>query len=188
MMLKGILKSSFILALPLLAACGATSPESTVRPGWQQQFAEELPLLGHRNWIIVADKAFPELKAEGITYINTGSRLLPVLKDVLAGVGASGHVKPILYRDQELNYISESQSAGITAFRDSATAMLKGNNIREMLHDSVFAKLDAAAGMFRVVVLKTDEQLPYTSVLLELDCAYWNAEKEAALRKAMAAK
>lgn len=174
------------MALPLLAACGAAAPESALRPGWQQQFADELPLLGHRNWIIVADKAFPELKAEGITYINTGNHLLPVLKEVLSAVEASGHVAPVLYRDKELHYITDGQSAGISAFRDSAAVVLKGAQVREMLHDSVFAKLDAAADMFRVVVLKTEEKLPYTSVLLELDCAYWNAEKEAALRKAIA--
>lgn len=184
--MKRILLPAWMLAFPFLSACTSHSPETATRPGWQQQFNETLPVLGHRNWIIVADKAFPALKAEGITYINTNARLLPVLQEVLTALGNSGHVKPILYRDKELRYISDTQSSGIAAFRDSAAALLKGGDVREMLHDSVFAKLDAAAGMFRVVVLKTEEKLPYTSVLLELDCAYWNGEKEAALRKAIA--
>ncbi|WP_423736048.1 hypothetical protein [Chitinophaga caseinilytica] len=184
--MKKIMRSAWILAFPLLAACSAMPVKTASSPRWQQQFSEMLPLLGHRNWIIVADQAFPQLKAEGITYINTGDRLLPVLQEVMAAVQQSGHVKPIVYRDKELQFITETQSTGIGAFRDSAAAALKGNNVREMLHDSVFAKLDAAAGLFRVVVLKTDEKLPYTSVLLELDCAYWDGEKEAALRKAIA--
>lgn len=182
-MRQKILKAALVLALPLLAACGAKAPESD--GSWRQRLADQLPLLGHRNWIIVADQAFPELKSPGITYINSGERLLPVLKEVLAMVKAPGHVTPILYRDKELGFITEAQSAGIGAFRDSAKALLAGNPVREMLHDSVFAKLDAAAGLFRVVVVKTDEKLPYTSVLMELDCAYWNGEKEAALRQVM---
>ena len=36
--------------------------------------------------------------------------------------------------------------------------------------------------MFNVLLLKTDLVIPYTSVFLQLDCGYWNAEKEARLR------
>ncbi|WP_298707224.1 hypothetical protein [Chitinophaga sp.] len=178
-----LLQAAFVLALPLLAACGAKAPEN--KTSWRQQLADQLPALGHRNWIVVADQAFPELQSPGITYINSGERLLPVLKEVLAMVKEPGHVTPILYRDKELGFITETQSEGIGAFRDSVKALLAGSSVQEMLHDSVFAKLDAVANLFRVVVVKTDEKLPYTSVLMELDCAYWNGEKEAALRQKM---
>ena len=39
--------------------------------------------------------------------------------------------------------------------------------------------------MFNVLLLKTDMVLPYTSVFLQLDCGYWNAEKEQRLRDAL---
>ena len=47
--------------------------------------------------------------------------------------------------------------------------------------------LDAAGRAFRVLLLKTTLALPYTSVFVELDCGYWSAEAEAALRAAIAA-
>jgi hypothetical protein len=37
-----------------------------------------------------------------------------------------------------------------------------------------------------VLVIKTSGTMPYTSVFLQLDCAYWNADQESSLREAMA--
>jgi hypothetical protein len=54
-----------------------------------------------------------------------------------------------------------------------------------ILHDSVFVKIDAASKLFSVVVLKTEETIPYSSIFLELGCKYWNAEQEKALRTLM---
>ena len=66
---------------------------------WKTTLSEELPLLGHRNWILVVDKAFPAQNAPGIHVVNTGEELLPVLNYVLDQISHSTHVKPIiLYR------------------------------------------------------------------------------------------
>ena len=43
--------------------------ESPVSATWQQQFDEQLQLNGHRNWILVVDKAFPQ--QPGMHIINT---------------------------------------------------------------------------------------------------------------------
>jgi hypothetical protein len=45
--------------------------------------------------------------------------------------------------------------------------------------------MDASSKLFKILVLKTNETLAYSSVFLQLDCAYWNAEKEGHLREAM---
>lgn len=162
-----------------------------VKNDWKQQFDQKLPLLGHRNWIIVVDKAFPEQNAMGMEVINTNENLLPVLKYVLQQVNASGHVKPIIYRDKELEFITESQAKGVGVFRtESEKMMTKGTSTLEakpqtILHDAVFAKLDEASKLFKVVVLKTNETIPYTSVFLQLDCSYWSGEKEKQLRENM---
>ena len=47
--------------------------------------------------------------------------------------------------------------------------------------------LDEAGQTFRVLIIKTDMTLPYTSVFLQLDCGYWTAEAEKRLRETMAA-
>lgn len=41
------------------------------------------------------------------------------------------------------------------------------------------------SAMFKVLVLKTTEVIPYSSVFIELDCKYWSAEQEKALREKM---
>lgn len=153
--------------------------------GWKRTFNETLPLLGHRNWIIIADKAFPWQNAGGIEYINTNEKLLPVLDYVLKQVNASPHVKPIIYRDKELNFITQDQSNGIKNFAAQSQQLFGGQPVQTLLHDSVFSQLDAASKLFKIVVLKTNETLPYTSVFLQLDCKYWDSKKEAQLREVM---
>ena len=152
---------------------------------WKKQFNQILPLLGHRNWIIVADKAFPQQNAAGMETINTNENLLTVLKYVLQQVNASAHVKPIIYQDKELNFITEAQAKGVKQFINQSQQVFNGKPVQTILHDSVFTKLDEASKLFKVVVLKTNETIPYTSVFLQLDCAYWSAEKEKQLRKNM---
>ncbi len=49
------------------------------------------------------------------------------------------------------------------------------------------AKLNEAARLYDVLVIKTNLTIPYTSVFLELDCGYWAPEAEQRLRRAMAA-
>lgn len=193
-----MLKRNILLGVVLvtLFSCNqsktnAAKPIIEADNNWKLQFDQKLPLLGHRNWIVIADKAFPEQNAAGIEVINTNENLLPVLKYVLQQVKASGHVKPVIYQDKELQFITESQAKGVTSFRlESEKLIKKGNTSLELqpqtiLHEAVFAKLDEASKLFKIVVLKTNETIPYTSVFLQLDCSYWNAEKEKKLREKM---
>jgi len=155
---------------------------------WQQQFDEKLPLLGHRNWILIVDKAFPEQNGSGFEYIYVNEHLLPVLSTVLNKINKSAHVKPIIYQDKELNYITEDQAGSIKAFLNNSKTVLGLQSVHTMLHDSIFRKLDTESKLFTVLVIKTNETIPYTSVFLQLDCAYWNNEKETQLRRNMADK
>ncbi|WP_018627727.1 hypothetical protein [Niabella aurantiaca] len=50
----------FILCV---AACRQPDIPGNKTAGWQEQFRDQLPLLGHRNWIIIADKAYPQQNA-----------------------------------------------------------------------------------------------------------------------------
>ncbi len=52
------------------------------------------------------------------------------------------------------------------------------------LLEELIGKLDEAGKTFHVLLLKTNLCLPYTSVFLQLDCAYWNADAEKRLRAA----
>ena len=152
---------------------------------WTQEFDHMLPLLGHRNWILVVDKAYPYQSAPGITTIDTKAPLAFVLEKVVASIKTSLHVKPIFYTDKELGFISEDMAPGVEPFRAELADLLAGAEVRTLLHDSVFAKLAEAAKLFHAVILKTESTIAYSSVFIELDCAYWSAEKEKALREKM---
>ena len=179
-----------LIAVITILSCNQSSTDAAKQADaagkdWKKQFDQTLPLLGHRNWIIVADKAFPQQNATGMEVINTNENLLIVLNYVLQQVNASAHVKPIIYRDKELSFITEGQAKGVKQFVSESENVFNGKPFQTILHDSVFTKLDEASKLFKVVVLKTNETIPYTSVFLQLDCAYWSSEKEKQLRSNM---
>jgi len=180
------LRTTFLVLLLLAIACNTpkieANNEAANQENWKNIFDKKLPLLGHRNWILVVDKAFPEQNAIGIEYLNSNENLLPTLEYVLKKVNSTSHVKPIIYQDKELGFISEEQSKGITKFIENSKSVLANQSVKTILHDSVFKKLDQEAKLFKILVIKTNEVIPYTSVFMQLDCAYWNEEKEQNLR------
>jgi|SRR5215217_1091175 len=184
------LPAIFLIAGALFLG-GCTEPEaqtnnvSGTHEHWKSKFYEKLPMLGHRNWILVVDKAFPEQNAAGIEYIYANENLNAVLKQVLSQVNQSGHVKPIIYQDKELNFITEEQASGVTELKSAIKSTIGNQPVQTLLHDSVFKKLDTESKLFKVLVIKTNEVIPYTSVFLQLDCAYWNGDKEVQLRKSI---
>lgn len=150
-----------------------------------EDLEEILPLLGHRNWIQIADMAFPSLSAEGVQTIWLDEELLPVLDFVLEALDDLEHVRPTVWLDEELDFVQEGWAPGITEFREELYAKLHGLPINKLPHEQLIAQLNEICQKFQVLVIKTNTCLPYTSVFLELDCAYWDEEREQALREAM---
>jgi len=152
---------------------------------WKMQLNIQLPLLGHRNWILVVDKAFPAQNADGIITINTGEPLLTVLQYTLDQLNSSTHVKPIIFTDTELNYITEKQVPEIEKFKTDLFGIIPKGQSQTLLHDSVFVQIAKASELFRIIVLKTEQVIPYSSVFLQLDCKYWKGENEILLRESI---
>jgi hypothetical protein len=185
---RGFLLALILLGMISLAASCISDNQlapSQEKINWQKSLEQDLHLLGHRNWILVVDKAFPEQSSPGMKYFYVEQDLLPTLEYVLEKVEASSHVKPVIYQDKELSYITEEQIEGIDAFRSEAENILAGKEVNTLLHDEVFQMLDESSSLFRVLVIKTNCTLPYTSVFLQLDCSYWNGDQENVLREAM---
>jgi D-ribose pyranose/furanose isomerase RbsD len=149
---------------------------------WQGQLDGALAEYGHRNWIVVADSAYPKQSAAGIETIATGKGQIEVLEMVLEAVAEAPHVQAIVMLDAELDSVTEANAPGIAAYRSQLKASLQGKQVKVMPHEDIIAELDKASEMFNVLLLKTDMTLPYTSVFLQLDCGYWNADKEKRLR------
>ena len=64
--------------------------------------------------------------------------------------------------------------------------MFKSAKTTSLPHEQIIAKLDQSAQTFRVLVVKTEMTIPYTSIFFKLDCAYWSADAERRLRASMA--
>lgn len=184
--MKYPVRSIVVLTLLVSAVLGASAAEpASGNMSWRTRLDRELPLLGHRNWIVVADAAYPWQTASGIETIYTGEDQLTVVKAVLDALSRARHVKPIIYTDAELAEVPESDAKGVTEYRDKLKKSLDGHEAKAMAHDEIIKKLDEAGKTFHVLLLKTRLTIPYTSVFLQLDCGYWNADSEKKLRDAI---
>jgi hypothetical protein len=168
-------------------AAERTSPAAAASSAdWHRTLLDRIPLYGHRNWIVIADSAYPAQSAPGIETIVSNSDHLQVLEQVLAAVSASRHVRPIVYTDQELKFIEEKDALGISAYRRQLAAVLQNRAVNSLPHEQIIAKLNQVSQTFRILIIKTNFTLPYTSVFLQLDCAYWGPDADRRLRAAMA--
>lgn len=179
--LLGVMLSA---ALSCQQPVAVTADDSQLKT-WKEELRKQLPLMGHRNWILVVDKAFPLQTAPGMEYMYVDEPLLEVFKQVMDEIKSETHIKPIVYNDKELSFIDQADSPGIVDYRRHLDQLLKGLTVQTLLHDSVFKQLDDASKLFKVLVIKTNETLAYSSVFVELDCKYWDGAKETKLRKSM---
>ena len=152
---------------------------------WQSRLAEQMPLMGHRNWIMIVDSAYPLQSSSGVETIETNSDQVEVLRKVLGAIDGSIHVRPIVYMDAELPFVPEKDAPGVTKYRQEIQSVLAGQKITSLPHAQIISKVDEVGKTFHVIILKTTMTVPYTSVFLELNCKYWSDEAEANLRKAM---
>jgi hypothetical protein len=154
-------------------------------PTWMDTLAGYLPALGHRNWIVVADSAFPLQISPGIETIVTNEDHFTVLAKVLKAVDGAKHIRPKIWLDKELGFVTEDLAPGADETRRRLDEALRGRGAQPVLHEDLIARLDQAGKAFKIVMVKTTLAVPYTTVFLELDCGYWPAENEAKMREKM---
>jgi L-fucose mutarotase/ribose pyranase (RbsD/FucU family) len=153
-----------------------------IAPSWRDVLKQDLPLLGHRNWICVVDAAYPAQTSPGIKMIDTGTDHATVVNAVLKALSGTKHVRPAIYMDNELKFVAEADAKGITALRKLLDTAVQGKNPIRMPHEDIIAKLDKAGSTFQILMLKTNCVLPYTSVFMELGCGYWSDGAEKRMR------
>lgn len=169
-------------ALPLASAA---EPRHTIVG---ERLAERLSLLGHRNWVVVADMAYPAQNAPGIETIYVGGDHLSAVRTALEDIQKAPHVRGTVYLDTELNFVAEADAPGVTKYRAELKRLLGGESSIQQPHEELIGMLAEAAEQFRVVVLKTRMTIPYTTVFIQLDCGYWSSDAEKRLRDAMPAQ
>ncbi len=155
---------------------------------WKDILKDRLALYGHRNWLVIADSAYPAQSRQGIETIAADEELTTVLKETLVILAGCKHIKPNIYADKELSFIGDIDAPGISSYRQELSVLLKEYEIRTLPHDEIISTLDRVGEKFRVLLIKTNMCIPYTSVFLELECGYWNANAEKRLRSSMRSK
>lgn len=169
-----------LTAIPLLLASVAWAGSS-----WQERVEQELGLLGHRNWIAVVDSAYPLQVSPGVVTIETNADQLAVVGQILKDLAGSRHIRPIIFEDKELSFVPEADAPGVKRYRADLGKLLSGLPVHATPHEEIIRQVDEAGKTFRVLVLKTNLTIPYTSVFLQLDCRYWSAASEKKLRQSM---
>lgn len=179
-----------VLAAFLLVVTASFAPKISAQvasANWQTKLKQQLPMLGHRNWILIVDSAYPLQVSPGIETIETGADQLAVTSAVLNALDHSIHVNPIVYLDAELPFVPAQNFAKINNYREDLKKTLRGRSIQSLPHEQILGMISEAGKTYKVLVLKTNMAMPYTSVFLRLDCKYWGPEDEQKLRQVMKA-
>jgi hypothetical protein len=179
-----MLKFPIVLSL-LSAAFLPSSAQTAVPAAWKAKVTEAMPLLGHRNWILIVDSAYPLQVSPGVETIETNADQLEVVQFVLHSMAKSIHVRPVISLDSELPFVPEPEAPGVTVYRNHLADLLHDYPTESQLHWKNIQDIAQAGEKFHVLVLKTNMTLPYTSVFIQLDCKYWSADAEKRLRSSM---
>lgn len=174
-----------ISATLVLAASSAAAAPKHSQVG--SLIASRIAALGHRNWIVIADSAYPLQTSPGVETVTVDESQLDAVRDALVALARTKNVRPVIHLDAELPYVPESGSPGIGGYRAGLAKILKGRNVDHMLHEQIIKRLDEAGKSFKVLLIKTPHTMPYTSVFLELQCGYWSDASEKQMRLKMKA-
>ena len=155
---------------------------------WQTEVEKTIKLFGHRNWIVVADAAYPKQSNPAIKTITVDANQLEVVQFVNEVIKKSSHVQANIFVDKEMAFVAEKDAKGIGNYRNDLNKILEAKKIQTMLHEDIIKELDNSAKVFDVLIIKTNLTIPYTSVFFQFDCGYWNAEAENNLRTILNAK
>ena len=152
---------------------------------WNKRLVETMPLLGHRNWILIVDSAYPLQTSPGVETIETNATQLEVVRTVLSEIENSIQVRPVVFMDAELPFISDSDAPGVSAYRSQIGELLHKSSVQSRRHETLISDIEEAGKAFHVLVLKTNMTIPYTSLFIRRDCKYWSADQEKNLRLKM---
>jgi len=178
----------FLLFLALVFAVRALhAAPPNQRPAWQTKVMESMPLLGHRNWILVVDSAYPLQASPGIETIETNESQIDVVRYVLGSINNSIQVRPDIYMDAELPFVPDGDAPGASTYRREVGDLLGSYGVQSLPHEKIIANIDETSKVFHVLVLKTNMTVPYSSVFFRLNCKYWGDDAEKRMRDKMAA-
>lgn len=187
--MKKIVCFGTILLSLMVMACGNQSLNIQSQIGnekmdsWKTVLEEKMPLIGHRNWIVVTDMAYPLQTNPGIITLFAPEPYEQVIAKVNGMIKKAPHVFAHVYQDKEQLALSEKLAKGWDAYKEQLGKVLDQKKVTYLPHEELILKLDEISKLYQVIIIKTNLTIPYTSTFFELDCNYWDAEREAVIRR-----
>ena len=102
-----------LLTIMPLAGRPLDAAENSIA-NWKDLLQDRISEYGHRNWIVIADSAYPLQTSPGIETIISNADHFQVLQTAFEALSKSKHVRPIVYTDRELQFVDESDALGIS--------------------------------------------------------------------------
>jgi D-ribose pyranose/furanose isomerase RbsD len=170
---------SMVLFLPGCAWMG--SDESP----WKSAVNRRTGQMGFRNWIVVAEASFPAFGRVGVHQVPANVEIPEALDYVLNAIEQTQHVKPNIYLTRELRSLKNDEAPGVDQLREQLQGALHGMETTSLEQESLMTLLQDANRSFDVLIIRTTSALPYSSVFIELQPGYWDAEAEQQLRDRM---
>jgi len=171
---------TFFMGFISLWINGCVAPSAT--EPWKAAVQKEIAAIGSQNWIIIAEPAYPTPSNAGITSIVLEQSTPEVIAEVFHTIENLGHVTPRVFITRESRKLTEDYAPGITRYREQLSKALDGRQTRTLPSEALELSINEASDKYKILVLKTQTALPYTSVFLELESGYWDGESETALR------
>ena len=173
------LRACLIFASVLLSGCGMIKQGGD---NWKAALAAQTAQLGYRNWIVVAEASFPAHSRPGVRQINANEEIPVVVDEVLRTLEQTEHVTPRIYVTREMRVVENDYAPGIDEFRKQLQGAIHAHETTELEQQSLMTLMEDTTKSFEVLVIRTNTALPYTSVFMELQPGYWNADSESRLR------
>ncbi|PQJ29613.1 hypothetical protein [Rubritalea profundi] len=175
-----MIKHFLLLTFALLSCCAPIHPRK--QQAWTQQLESEIAELGAYNWILVTESAYPAPGRPEAHTVTSPYKLPQTLDYVLQTIESSGHIRPRIYLTLEFDELSDSYAPGIENHRVQLTKSLNERATQSLSARSLESTLRCSKNGNRILVVKSQTALPYTSIYIELESGYWDGESETALR------
>lgn len=172
-----------VMALSSLG-CGLYPRQTT----WKDAVNRQVGQLGYRNWIIIAEASFPAHSRHGFRQVTANVEIPEAVDYVLNALEMTQHVRPQVFLPREQRSVENDFAPGIDDMRKKTKDALHGHEVTELEQQSLLTLLEDASRSFDVLVIRTQTALPYSSVFLELQPGYWDADSESRLRDRMNAE
>jgi D-ribose pyranose/furanose isomerase RbsD len=155
---------------------------------WKDELKNMMPFLGHRNWIVVTDMAYPLQSKDAITTLYANEPYIEVVREIKNILSEIPHVTPQIYQDRELSFLNDEICPEIDELKKDVSTALSPLKSTMLPHEELISTLDSTAEVFKIIIIKTNLTKPYTTIFFRLDCKYWDAEKQKMLDEIMSGK